>query len=51
MAKAFKRGDHVEWNSEAGRVSGVIVKEVTFSSCGLNPIPVYESTVYRDLAS
>jgi hypothetical protein len=28
MAKAFKRGDHVEWNSEAGRVSGVIVKKV-----------------------
>jgi len=27
MAKAFKRGDHVEWNSEAGRVSGVIVKK------------------------
>jgi hypothetical protein len=28
MAKAFKRGDHVDWNSEAGRVSGVIVKKV-----------------------
>jgi hypothetical protein len=28
MAKAFKRGDHVEWNSEAGRVRGVIVKKV-----------------------
>lgn len=28
MAKAFKRGDHVQWNSEAGRVSGVIVKKV-----------------------
>ena len=28
MAKTFKRGDHVEWNSEAGRVSGVIVKKV-----------------------
>ncbi|HKQ87755.1 MAG TPA: DUF2945 domain-containing protein [Candidatus Acidoferrales bacterium] len=27
-AKAFKRGDHVEWNSEAGRVRGVIVKKV-----------------------
>jgi len=24
----FKRGDHVEWNSEAGRVRGVIVKKV-----------------------
>ena len=28
MTKEFKRGDHVEWNSEAGRVRGVIVKKV-----------------------
>ena len=28
MAKPFKRGDHVEWNSEAGRVRGVILKKV-----------------------
>jgi hypothetical protein len=28
MAKTFKRGDHVEWNSEAGIVSGVIFKKV-----------------------
>ena len=26
MATAFKVGDHVTWNSEAGRVSGHIVK-------------------------
>jgi len=26
MAKAFKVGDHVSWNSEAGRVSGTIIK-------------------------
>lgn len=26
MAKSFKIGDHVSWNSEAGRVSGVIIK-------------------------
>ena len=26
MAKRFKVGDHVRWNSEAGRVSGKIVK-------------------------
>jgi DUF2945 family protein len=26
--KTFKRGDQVEWNSEAGRVRGVIVKKV-----------------------
>ena len=28
MSKTFKRGDHVEWNSEAGRVRGVIIKKV-----------------------
>jgi hypothetical protein len=28
MPKAFKRGDLVEWNSEAGHVRGVIVKKV-----------------------
>ena len=26
MARAFKVGDHVTWNSEAGHVSGRIVK-------------------------
>lgn len=26
MATSFKVGDHVSWNSEAGRVSGRIVK-------------------------
>jgi len=26
VAKAFKVGDHVSWNSEAGRVSGRIVR-------------------------
>ena len=26
---AFKVGDHVQWNSEAGRVSGVIIRKVT----------------------
>jgi hypothetical protein len=26
--KTFKRGDYVEWNSEAGRVRGVITKKV-----------------------
>ena len=26
MTKTFKVGDHVSWNSEAGRVSGKIVK-------------------------
>lgn len=28
MPKTFRRGDHVKWNSEAGRVRGVIVKKV-----------------------
>ena len=28
MSKTFKHGDHVEWNSEAGRVRGVIVRKV-----------------------
>ena len=28
MARTFKSGDHVEWNSEAGRVRGVILKKV-----------------------
>lgn len=26
MAKKFKIGDHVKWNSEAGHVSGMIIK-------------------------
>ena len=29
MPKTFKIGDHVRWNSEAGRVSGVIIKKIT----------------------
>jgi hypothetical protein len=29
MSKEFKVGDHVTWNSEAGRVSGVIARKVT----------------------
>ena len=34
MTSDFKRGDHVEWNSEAGRVRGTIqrkvAREITF---------------------
>jgi hypothetical protein len=26
MGRAFKIGDHVTWNSEAGYVSGIIIK-------------------------
>jgi hypothetical protein len=29
MVKTFKRGDHVAWNSEAGRVTGIIQKKIT----------------------
>jgi hypothetical protein len=29
MATDFRHGDHVEWNSEAGRVRGTIQKKVT----------------------
>jgi hypothetical protein len=29
MAHDFKVGDHVEWNSEAGRVRGKIKKKIT----------------------
>ena len=31
MPKTFTRGDLVEWNSEAGRVRGVIVKKLISS--------------------
>ena len=29
VSKQFKIGDHVRWNSEAGRVSGAIIKKIT----------------------
>lgn len=29
MSKVFKVGDRVRWNSEAGRVSGIIIKKIT----------------------
>jgi hypothetical protein len=29
MPRTFKIGDHVSWNSEAGRVSGVIRKKIS----------------------
>lgn len=29
MKKDFKVGDHVSWNSEAGRVKGTIKKKIT----------------------
>jgi hypothetical protein len=38
--KRFKRGDHVSWNSEAGRVRGRITKVIT------NPITFKGYTVH-----
>lgn len=29
MPKTYKRGDRVSWNSEAGRVTGIVQKKVT----------------------
>ncbi len=29
MRRMYKRGDHVEWNSEAGLVRGVILNRIT----------------------
>lgn len=29
MARTFKRGDHVKWNSEAGIVRGKVIRKVT----------------------
>ncbi len=31
MKHKFKVGDHVEWNSEAGRVRGTIKRKITFA--------------------
>jgi hypothetical protein len=28
MATTLKRGDHVAWNSEAGRIHGIIIKKL-----------------------
>lgn len=49
MAHDFKVGDHVEWNSEAGRVRGTIKKkhisEITFKGYTVhasNEDPQYE---------
>ena len=37
MQRKFKVGDHVTWNSEAGRVSGKIIKGV-YKRCRLQGI-------------
>ena len=29
MSRTFKRGDHVQWNSEAGLIQGTVQKRVT----------------------
>lgn len=47
MTKAFKIGDRVSWNSEAGRVSGTIIRvhmrDVEHKGHHANPdVPQYE---------
>lgn len=47
MTKAFKVGDRVSWNSEAGRVSGTIIRVCDIDHKGYthraNPdVPQYE---------
>ncbi len=41
--KRFKRGDHVSWNSEAGRVRGritrVVTKRITFKGYTVHASP------------
>jgi hypothetical protein len=43
MATEFKRGDPVEWHSEAGRVRGTVLKKVTraitFQGCRRHASP------------
>lgn len=29
MRRGFKKGDHVSWNSEAGRIRGTVQKKIT----------------------
>ncbi len=43
-ARRFKRGDHVSWNSEAGRVRGRIIRVVT------SPITFKGYTVHANKA-
>lgn len=43
MAKDFKVGDHVRWNSEVGYVTGIIQKKIT------SVIPFKTYTVHASL--
>ena len=36
--KTFQRGDHVEWNSEAGRVRGIVIRR-SFLTCDSKASP------------
>ena len=38
MSQKFKVGDHVAWNSEAGQVSGRIIKAVSYTHLTLPTI-------------
>jgi len=44
MPKTFKIDDHVRWNSEAGWVSGVIIKKLTSDT----RVKGYVSTTLRE---
>jgi len=39
MTKAFKVGDRVSWNSEAGRVSGTIIRVPKVRRCRFTARP------------
>jgi hypothetical protein len=51
MVKTFKVGDHVSWNSEAGRVRGKIVKvhkrDVNYKGHATMPHPTSRSMKSR----
>ena len=32
MSHDFKRGDRVRWNSEAGEITGIVLKKVTMAT-------------------
>jgi hypothetical protein len=47
MPKTFKIGDHVRWNSEAGRVSGVIIKKITSDTSAIFTMFASHNSPYK----
>ena len=49
----FKAGDHVEWNSETGRVCGTIKKKVTsaIKSYKTDHMAMHKGSVLKQLKS